>query len=49
MLEYPLWYAGFLFLMGLFAGYLVSANNAKRAYRSLYIGRSALLSVVLSG
>jgi hypothetical protein len=29
MLEYPLWYAGFLFLMGLFAGYLVSVNNAE--------------------
>lgn len=31
MLEYPLWYAGFLFLTGLFLGYLLPVNNRENS------------------
>lgn len=37
MLEYPLWYAGFIFLSGLFAGYFLSVNNLESLSSRYYI------------
>lgn len=50
MLEYPLWYAGFLFLTGLFLGYLLPVSSVEKSlnnYTIFSIGIAVVVAVSL--